>query len=73
MCITIRNKIYEKNIYLFEIELFVPPSQNNQEVFQIIFYAYFNNSIDKFGVLQNLAEKWIGLILSVVFDSFIVT
>ena len=42
MCITIRNKIYEKNIYLFEIELFVPPSQNNQEVFQIIFYAYFN-------------------------------
>ena len=64
MCITIRNKIYEKNIYLFEIELFVPPSQNNQEVFQIIFYAYFNNSIDKFGVLQNLAEKWIKLLKS---------
>ena len=67
MGITIRNKIYEKNVHLFEVELFVPPSQNNQELFQIIFYAYFNNSVDKFGVLKNLTDKWIKFLESMNF------
>ena len=63
MSITIRNKVFETNIYLMEIELFVPPTQNNQEVFQIIFYAYFNDSTDKIGVLKNLADKWIKFLM----------
>ena len=67
MSLTIRNKMYKKNVYLMEIELFKPPTQNNQEIFQIIFYAYFNNSVDKFGVLKNLTDKWIKFLESMNF------
>ena len=37
MSLTIRHKMYKKNVYLMEIELFKPPTQNNQEIFQINF------------------------------------
>ena len=70
MSLTIRNKMYKKNVYLMEIELFKPPTQNNQEIFQIIFYAYFNNSVDKIGVLQELADKWINFLKSYSIKSY---
>ena len=70
MSLTIRNKMYKKNVHLMEIELFKPPTQNNQEIFQIIFYAYFNNSVDKNGVLQELADKWINFLKSYSIKSY---
>ena len=70
MSLTIRNKMYKKNVYLMEIELFKPPTQNNQEIFQIIFYAYFNNSVDKIEVLQELADKWINFLKSYSIKSY---
>ena len=57
--IAMRYKIYENSKYLIEIEIFIPPTQNNPEIFQTIFYAYFNEFDDKTLTLKNLIENWI--------------
>ena len=57
--IVMRYKIYENNKYLIEIEIFIPPNQNNPEIFQTIFYAYFNEFDDKTSTLKSLFDDWI--------------
>ena len=60
----VRFKIYDNNKYLVEIELFITPT-NNQKMFQNIFYIYFNESSDKFGLLKRIIETWINNINNV--------
>ena len=77
--IIMRNKIYDNNKYLFEIEIFIPPTQIHPEIFQTTFYAFFNESNDETCILKNLfnnffqnlssfdqkeSEKKIGLIIN---------
>ena len=57
--IAMRNKIFENNKNLIEIEIFIPPSQNNPKTFQNIFYAYINELDDKTPTLKNLLDGWI--------------
>ena len=57
--IAMRNKIIENNKYLIEIEVFIPPTQNHQKTFQIIFYAYFKEFNDKTSILKKLIDDWI--------------
>ena len=40
--IIMRKKIYENKKYLIETEIFIPPTQIHPELFQTIFYAYFD-------------------------------
>ena len=56
--IAMRYKMYESSKYLIEIEIFIPPTQNNPKFFQTIFYAYFNDFDDKVFVLKNLIDSW---------------
>ena len=57
--ISMRYKIFSTDKYLIEIEIIVPPNQNNKQIFQFIFYAYFNVTDDKEGVLRIIIDKWI--------------
>ena len=55
--IVMRYKLYNNNYYFIEIEIFIPPTQNNQEIYQIIFYAYFNDS-NNANILNRLIDDW---------------
>ena len=65
--IVMRYKICNNNIYLIETEIIVPPKQINKEIFQFIFYAYFNETDDKLGLLKKFIDKWVQNLIS--FDS----
>lgn len=57
MNISIRYKINGNNKYLIEVEMFMTPNVC-QKYFQIIFYAYFNESEDKFIYLKKIIDNW---------------
>ena len=58
--IIMRKKIYENNKYLIETEIFIPPTQIHPELFQTIFYAYYNeNNDDENSILNNLFNNYL--------------
>ena len=58
--IIMRKKIYEKNKFLIEIEIFIPPTQIHHDLFQTIFYAYFdeNNDNGENLILKNIFNNF---------------
>ena len=58
--IIMRKKIYENKKYLIETEIFIPPTQIHPELFQTIFYAYFdeNNDNSESSILKNLFNNF---------------
>ena len=62
--IVMRYKICNNDKYLIETEIIVPPNQINKEIFQFIFYAYFNETDEKFGILKIIIDKWIQNLIS---------
>ena len=58
--IIMRKKIYERNKFLIEIEIFIPPTQIHHDLFQTIFYAYFdeNNDNGEDSILKNLFNNF---------------
>ena len=58
--IIMRKKIYENNKYLIETEIFIPPTQIHPELFQTIFYSYYNeNNDDENSILNNLFNNYL--------------
>ena len=57
--ITMRYKIFDNSKYLIEVEIFMPPTQNINKIYQVIFYAYFSESNDEGFSLKYLLENWI--------------
>jgi hypothetical protein len=55
--VAIRYKIYGHNKYLIEVEMFII-SNNNQKIFENLFYVYFNESNDKIDLLTNVIDNW---------------
>lgn len=55
--VALRYKIYAQNKYLIEVEMFIV-SNNNQKIFENLFYVYFNESKDKIGLLKNVIDNW---------------
>ena len=62
--IVMRYKICNNDKYLIETEIIVPPNQINKEIFQFIFYAYINETDEKFGILKIFIDKWIQNLIS---------
>lgn len=58
MNISIRYKINGNDKYLIEVEMFMTPNVC-QKYFQIIFYAYFNESEDKYIYLKKIIDNWL--------------
>ena len=58
--IIMRKKIYENNNFLVEIEIFIPPTQIHHDLFQTIFYAYFdeNNDNGENLILKNIFNNF---------------
>ena len=56
--IVMRNRIYDNNKYLFEIEIFIPPTQIHPEIFQTTFYAFLNECDDESCILKNLFNNF---------------
>ena len=58
--IIMRKKIYERNKFLIEIEIFIPPTQIHHDLFQTIFYVYFdeNNDNGEDSILKNLFNNF---------------
>ena len=59
--VAIRYKIYGPNKYLIEVEMFII-SNNNQKLFQNLFYVYFNESNDKIDLLKNIIDNWSNIV-----------
>lgn len=55
--VAIRYKICGHNKYLIEVEMFII-SNNNQKIFENLFYVYFNESNDKIDLLTNIIDGW---------------
>ena len=55
--VVIRYKIYGQNKYLIEVEMFII-SNNNQKIFENLFYVYFNESSDKIDFLAKVIDNW---------------
>ena len=55
--VAIRYKICGHNKYLIEVEMFII-SNNNQKIFENLFYVYFNESNDKIDLLTNVIDNW---------------
>ena len=59
--VAIRYKICGHNKYLIEVEMFII-SNNNQKIFENLFYVYFNESNDKIDLLTNVIDNWNNII-----------